>query len=540
MPRRFLVGAAFVALASCGSKGGDVAKALLCGMGHTKGLMSVGLNFNKLQDLGVRSSNNGFRDDLNQLLSKANISPNIINIKTVESVKQDMGGDDANDDSVRFLELGGQLGGLGVATSQLFKAVGQSEWSGYSLTENRFFSFARESFRMSVAADVPPPALQRLENILSFPFLTATTPHENQWALKQTDFAGAVAALVKPETMAALTRPIVVAVVDTGVDLGHDDLKDILIEGRNFVEPGKPPQDGNGHGTHCAGIIASLGKNGGPIGVAAPLATYDKIRIMPIKVLADNGSGDSQAVEKGIRWAAEHGADVISMSLGGGRDYSDAKREGLTDAVLSEAIAKGAIVVVAAGNESCPLGGKCKGSGILSKGFSEYIVHPCSYEGTICVGATSSDETLASYSNYSSKKTTAPYRHKVDVNAPGTNIYSTWPRALANPPYKSISGTSMATPFVAGIAALVKANNPDARQEDLLRILRESQVFPEPIREKSEEGRVDLGAIANNLYTGAVPTPTPNPVKDPTTPEGQNGSGEPLGLETLWSALCNI
>ncbi len=115
------------------------------------------------------------------------------------------------------------------------------------------------------------------------------------------------------------------------------------------------------------------------------------------------------------------------MSLGAGMEYKDmgGKTSVLRNKVVSDAIAGGTVILVAAGNESCALGGNCSGGGIIPKTFSEYIVVPCAQDGTICIGATSADETLASYSNYSSKKT-ADYRTHADINAPGTAIYSTW------------------------------------------------------------------------------------------------------------------
>ncbi len=102
------------------------------------------------------------------------------------------------------------------------------------------------------------------------------------------------------------------AVLDTGVDLEHPDLKSILVPGYDAVDSGSGTQDENGHGTHCAGIIAAQkNSSDSALGVAAMAG----VKIMPIKVLGGDGSGGFQAIEKGILWAIEHGAHVISMSL---------------------------------------------------------------------------------------------------------------------------------------------------------------------------------------------------------------------------------
>ena len=336
-----------------------------------------------------------------------------------------------------------------------------------------------------------------------------------------------------------------VAVLDTGVDAEHPDLQDILIEGYDAVGESNGTDDTNGHGTHCAGIIASQVKTEGtsPVGVASSA----NVKIMPIKVLGADGSGGFQAIEKGLRYAmrADPKPDVLSLSLGAGLDYADMDDDArqmvnsLFDLAINE---HNMIVVVAAGNENCPLGGSCRDSqGVFPKVISEYIVLPCMYEGVICVGASDPEETLATYSNYSSQEE-RDYRVKAHVNAPGTNIYSTWP--VESGSYKTISGTSMATPYVAGIAALFKSVKKDMTQADFLRVITEGQVLPEDMLAKSEVGRLDL--YKSTVEFGSDSTlalgidapegfsePEVNPVSGPSSSESSSASAT-----SLWSVLC--
>ena len=545
-----LAGCASITMAGCGnSKAAELARAVLCNDGLAKGLLTIGLN---LGGLGLNASasapgalsdttNEGLKSFLNGALSAAGVPPDAVRVANVDSVK--------DGDSVRFLKLDGNYSPLfGVATG-LFKQALSSQSSGSG--DGGPLKFVYESFSVAatqISEETPPEKTLWNSNFLynlsgfSAPVLaTENTYSPQQWAMEQTQFAKA------REIFSKGTQDVVVAVIDTGVDLEHPDLKDILVEGYNFVDNNNRPQDGNGHGTHCAGIIAAQAKSGAnaPLGVAA--LPNKKIKIMPLKVLGDDGSGNSQNIDKAIRWAVDHGADVLSLSLGGGLEFADAlKQGGLANEIIKEALAKKVIVVVAAGNEGCPLGGACSDAGgFFSRKINEYTVVPCAYEGTICVGATDPDETLAKYSNYSSKKM-ASYRTKVDVNAPGSKIYSTWPTAKGGP-YKAISGTSMATPLVAGMAALMKANDKSVDQETVRKFLKKGEVFPEAIVQKSEAGRVDLYStsvafareqLKDTTVAEPNPKPGPNPVPTPNLPKDEGGGlGNPL-VGTLWDAVC--
>ncbi|WP_370527042.1 S8 family peptidase [Thermoactinomyces sp. CICC 23799] len=216
---------------------------------------------------------------------------------------------------------------------------------------------------------------------------------------------------------------VTVAIVDTGVDYTHPDLQGKVVKGKDFVDNDDDPMDENMHGTHCAGIAAALTNNGVGIAGMAP-----KVKILAERVLDANGSGTLDSVAQGITHAADQGADVISLSLGSPQGAST-----LEDAV-NYAASKGAVVVAAAGNES-----------------TSAPSYPAYYEKAIAVAATDSNDRIASFSNYGSW---------VDVAAPGVNILSTVPGGG----YQTASGTSMATPLVAGQAALLASQGKSASE----------------------------------------------------------------------------
>ncbi len=209
---------------------------------------------------------------------------------------------------------------------------------------------------------------------------------------------------------------IQVAVLDTGVDLDHPDLAPKIVSSIDF-SGSSSADDVHGHGTHVAGIAAACTNNG--IGVAG--VGYDAT-IMNVKVLADDGTGYLSWIAEGIVWAADNGADVINLSLGGSFGSSTLK-----DAV-NYAWNKGAVVVAAAGNEG-----------------SSSPLYPAYYTNCIAVAATNGIDQKASWSNYGDW---------VDVAAPGVSIISTY-IATVNEGYRFFSGTSMASAHVAGLAALV-------------------------------------------------------------------------------------
>ena len=220
-----------------------------------------------------------------------------------------------------------------------------------------------------------------------------------------------------------------IAVVDTGVSTVHPDLAGRVLPGYDFANNDTDARDDNGHGTVVAGIIAAIPNNG--IGVAG--VTWSD-RILPVKVLDSRASGYVSDVGAGIIWAADRGASVINMSFGGGA-YS----QYVQDAV-NHAWARGAVLVAAAGN-----------------GGREELFYPASYANVASVTATQREDEFTRWSSYGAK---------VDVSAPGADIWATdcggcSPTSVGSPTYISVSGTSMSSPNVAGVVALMRARYPN-------------------------------------------------------------------------------
>ena len=216
-----------------------------------------------------------------------------------------------------------------------------------------------------------------------------------------------------------------IAILDTGVNGNHQDLRGKVIHHANFSNS-STVDDVHGHGTHVAGIAAALTNNGN--GIAG--ISYNSAGIMNIKVLGDTGGGTYSNVAKGIIYAADQGADIINMSLG-----TAIGNETLRNAV-NYAHNKGVLLVGAAGNSS-----------------SNISHYPAAYPQVLAVAATNQDNELAPFSNYG---------YWVDVAAPGLDILSTFPEESEEQmgAYGVASGTSQAAPFISGLAGLIKATNP--------------------------------------------------------------------------------
>lgn len=292
-----------------------------------------------------------------------------------------------------------------------------------------------------------------------------------------------------------------VAVLDTGCTLTHPDLRDAVVDAKDFTDSRFGPNDANGHGTHCAGIVAARrGNDFGCVGIAP------KAGLLIGKVLGDNGSGSSQGIVSGIDWAVRSGADIISMSLG-----SPSPDEWIRQAII-DATKAGVFVIVAAGNS---------GPGPNTVEF------PGAWPEAITVGAMNRAGKVSRFSSRGKP---------LCVVAPGEDIISCWHRA----PLASLSGTSMATPAVAGVAALLLAKYRQAGDKSKL-VLKTQDDLRTALRSTA----IDMDAPGADPHAGwglvnpeklfraaepppvASPTPMPSPVPAPfpiPTPGGETAN----------------
>ena len=249
----------FLTSLSCGSNTGAVL-GLLCGIGHQQSALTVGLNLEELVGLGLIQdpaiSNDQVKEFLNTNLESV-VSQDTLRVKTVDTAMPD---DDT--DNVRFLELDGTFaGGFGFASSFLIDA-----FTGTNLQSSSVFEFINDSFQIHAATSYIARDTRLNHNDWKHSWqplsgLSALTQDiaPDQWALKQTEYAAALEHLetIGQSASANAKDEVIVAVLDTGVDLQHPDLVDILVDGYDAVDSGVGADDENGHGTHCAGIIAS-------------------------------------------------------------------------------------------------------------------------------------------------------------------------------------------------------------------------------------------------------------------------------------------
>ncbi len=277
-----------------------------------------------------------------------------------------------------------------------------------------------------------------------------------------------------------------IAILDTGIDRDHEDLSSKIVARINFTDTSSD-DDLYGHGTHVAGIASAQTANG--IGVAG--LGYDA-GLISVKVLNDSGSGYYSWIANGIIWATDNGVRVINMSLGGSSSSSTLKN------AIDYAWSKGVVLTCAAGN-----------SGNTSPTYPGY------YPNCIAVAATDSNDQKASWSSYGDW---------VDVAAPGVNILSTFP----NHPYsigKNLnydygSGTSMATPYVAGLASLLLGYNSGLTNNQVRRAI---ETYADDIAGTGNywsQGRINAYRSLSSFLTTPTPTPTLTitPTPTPTPP----------------------
>ncbi|WP_214814336.1 S8 family peptidase [Exiguobacterium sp. s196] len=296
--------------------------------------------------------------------------------------------------------------------------------------------------------------VEYIEPVQTYQSFATDVSLDYQWAINQKSvlepFANAGIGLDKYEALNLPKRPIKVAVLDTGVDHRLLDLKGKVdvANAKNFVDPNGEGDaiDDHGHGTHVAGVIGATRDNGVSMRGIVP-----NVSILPVKVLDAGGSGDTDQIALGIKYAVDAGAKVINMSLGG----NESRTLGY---MLKYAYDRGVVIVAATGNDA-----------------QSRVSYPASSKYTISVGATNAFGIVSDYSNYGIG---------VDVVAPGSKVASLVPDG--NVVY--MDGTSMATPHVAAAVALLKSYHPDLSVEDVRTLL---QRTADPIAFSGGDAPVD-------------------------------------------------
>lgn len=223
---------------------------------------------------------------------------------------------------------------------------------------------------------------------------------------------------------------LTVAIVDTGVQLNHPDLAGRVLQGYDYVNNDADPSDDNGHGTSTSGAAAATGNNG--LGMAG--VTWGSF-ILPVKVLAANGSGSYSAISSGINYSADRGARVINLSLGGTLSSSTLQ------SAVNYAWNKGSVLIAAAGNNG-----------------TSQTVYPAGCSNVVAVSAINAANTITSWSSYGSF---------VDLCAPGESIGTLW----IGSGYVNVSGTSYSSPIVAGVASLALSANPALKNFQVVKLL---------------------------------------------------------------------
>jgi len=306
--------------------------------------------------------------------------------------------------------------------------------------------------------------------------------YPNQWALPK---VGAPAAW----NISRGSSSVRVAIVDCGVfsqatnraagdgQAGHPDLRGRVGFNQDFTGSSTGFDDYCNHGTHVAGIVGAAGNNGVGVSGLAPQVT-----LMNAKVLGDNGSGYTSNILNGVVWAVQNGAKVVNMSLGRDGACSQSERD-----TMNWAFSQGVVVVASAGNSTLGSSGA-----------------PANCDNVISVASTTSTDARSSFSNYGTN---------VDVAAPGSSILST----VRSGDYSYFSGTSMASPYVAGLAGLLWSQNPNATAQSVVDRIRTTA---NPIAGTGSSwawGRIDAAAALTGWgSTPATQTPTPTLTPTPT------------------------
>jgi len=345
---------------------------------------------------------------------------------------------------VRFKEA---LGGFSIAESQklgkIQKDFAISEISplikGKNVLKGLKFSYSVK-FNQDYPVEAVVDQFNELEWVEyaepNYLYQVTATPNDtyfssHQWYLKDSSSYG-----IETETAwdtQTGSNGVIVGVIDTGIDYNHPDLNGNMWPtgngGWDFVNNDDNPMDDHGHGTHCAGIVAAETNNAtGVAGIAGGWGATPGTQLMALKAFNSGGTGDASDIVNAINWAVTEDADILSMS------FTSTSSSSNIQTALNNAYTAGLVSVAAAGNDN-----------IAPIPFSAY---PAKYSNVIAVTSTTSSGAKSGFANYGTW---------VDIAAPGSSIYSTeWPGSG----YTYKSGTSMACPAVAGVAALLKAQYP--------------------------------------------------------------------------------
>ena len=307
-----------------------------------------------------------------------------------------------------------------------------------------------------------------------------------QWALKR---VGAEAAWGSGRG-----KGVVIAVIDSGVDLKHEDLKGAFVKGRDFVDDDNDPSDGFGHGTHVAGIAAARANNDVGIAGVAPEA-----KIMPLRVLDASGSGSNGDVSAAIHWAVDHGADVLNLSLSDGATILDLFGGPLTES-LNYAWSKGVIPVMVTGNDHS---------------FRKELKSA----KALFVTATGPDDRVAPYANsFGFAKWGIAAPGGTDADGKSSMVYSTIWDKKGRTHYGWGMGTSMAAPHVAGAAAILRGMGLTPQQTIDRLMSTAKDLGPRGYDQAYGAGRLDVAAAVRGLRRGASSAATASlqPSTDPT------------------------
>lgn len=370
--------------------------------------------------------------------------------------------------------------------------AGQEEAEAHRLARLAHVLYAEPDYTVFIAQTTPPEITP-----------AETTPNDSLYNTYQWNLRHIRANVGWDRTTGSSS--VVIAIVDTGVDLDHPDLAEKMVGGIDTVNNDTVAQDDHGHGTHVASIAAGVSNNGRGI------AGVDwQARIMPVKVLNEDGAGSKSQLASGITWAVDNGAQVLNMSLAGSSPSLVVRN------AIDYAHSRGALLIAAAGNhykEGNPTS------------------YPAAYEHVLGVASVNDSDGHASYSS------SGAY---VDVAAPGgdptgsgdNNLRHWIPGAYlrdAGASYALLSGTSQAAPHVAGLAGLILSLNPALTPDQLTGLITSTAVDVQspgwdPF---SGHGRIDVAAALEAVQPPATATPTFTPTPSPTPTSTPTPSATP-------------